>query len=213
MSELRYSLIADGPSDDALLPVLNWLLGQHLPGIAIQPTFADLRHLPPSRQGLSGRIRAGVELYPCDLLFVHRDAEKEEPANRVREIDAAIEDLAERPPHACVVPVRMTEAWLLFDEPAIRLAAGNPNGRMPLVLPPRRETEGLVDPKETLRVLLREASGLTGRRLKNFQASPRRVANLIEDFSPLGGPPSVSTLGSSSRGACHSVAPHARTIR
>jgi hypothetical protein len=185
MSEVRYSLVADGPSDDALLPILNWLLGEHFPGTAIQPTFADLRHLPPSRQGLPGRVRAGVGLYPCNLLFVHRDAEKEDPGNRVREISAAVEGLAERPPHACVVPVRMMEAWLLFDERAIRIAAGNPNGRMPLALPMLRETEGLADPKETLRALLREASGLTGRRLKNFQPSPRRIANLIDDFSPL----------------------------
>ena len=70
-------------------------------------------------------------------------------------------------------------------EPAIRVAAGNPNGRMPLLLPTLRETEALVDPKETLRALLREASGLTGRRLKNFHASPLRVSNLIDDFSSL----------------------------
>ena len=29
----------------------------------------------------------------------------------------------------------MTEAWLLFDESAIRVVAGNPNGKNPLNIP------------------------------------------------------------------------------
>jgi hypothetical protein len=40
--------------------------------------------------------------------------------------------------HIPVVPVRMTEAWLLADEFAIRSAPGNPNGTQSLDLPDLR---------------------------------------------------------------------------
>ena len=46
MTELKYTLLADGPSDDALLPVLSWLLVRQMPETAIQPQWADLRKLP-----------------------------------------------------------------------------------------------------------------------------------------------------------------------
>ena len=77
------------------------------------------------------------------------------------------------------------EAWLLFDAAAIRRAAGNPNGDTPLDLPELSRVEGLPNPKDILHTLLREASGLRGRRLKNLRVPVRRVADLIEDFAPL----------------------------
>jgi len=48
-----------------------------------------------------------------------------EISNRVREIREAVTH-----PHVALVPVRMTEAWFLHDEEAIRRASGNPNGRV-----------------------------------------------------------------------------------
>ena len=81
----------------------------------------------------------------------------------------------------------MTEAWLLFDEPAIRLAAGNPNGKTPLNVPDLSVIEQIPDPKDVLFEVLREASGLTGRRLKRFNMAECRirVTDLVSDFSPL----------------------------
>lgn len=81
----------------------------------------------------------------------------------------------------------MTEAWLLFDEPAIRLAAGNPNGKIPLDMPQISIIEEIPDPKEFLFQMLREASGLSGRRLKKFNTGECRIriTELISDFSPL----------------------------
>jgi hypothetical protein len=58
-------------------------------------------------------------------------------------------------PVVCVIPVKMTEAWLLIDEKAIREAAGNPKGRQPLNLPKPSKTEELSDPKETLKPIFR----------------------------------------------------------
>ena len=137
MKELRYTLLADGSSDQALLPILAWLLrAQRVQG-AIQPQWADLRRMPRPPRALSDKLRLSVALYPCDLLFVHRDAETQTREVRLAEIQRAW-DMVRRDlsplPVICVVPVRMTEAWLLFDESALRQAAGNPQGRRPLSL-------------------------------------------------------------------------------
>lgn len=188
MTPLRYTLRPDGPTEARLLPVLNWLLGQHLPDVEIRPQFADPRQLPQgSPKDLGEKIRLSLRLFPCDLLFVHRDAEKEDPTNRVEEIAGAVALVDGSPRHIPVVPVRMSEAWLLFDESAIRRAAGNPNGRVKLKLPAVKNLERETDPKETLKELLLEASGLNGRRLKSFahQRAMYQLAEEIEDYSPL----------------------------
>ena len=191
MQRLHFTLLGEGTSDQALIPILVWLLRQHCGSMPVQPEFADLRRLrwPPSK--LPERIRRSVELYPCDLLFVHRDAEGESVDTRVREIRDALQQsgLATLPPTIPVVPARMQEAWLLIDEVALRQAAGNPNGRQSLRIPNVQKLEELSDPKETLHTLLREASDLQGRRLKRFNRDlgrrAQQVAKEIDDFRPL----------------------------
>ena len=191
MKELTYTLLSDGSSDQALLPILTWLLRAQGLTRAIQPEWADLRHLPRPPRMLPERIDRALELYPCDLLFVHRDAEAASPDVRATEILEAIATVIQQrrsaPPSVCVVPVRMQEAWLLFDEVAIRCAAGNRHGTMPLALPPLDTLERLHDPKHVLYDLLRVASGRMGRRRKQFQAQKhaRRVAEFVSNFSAL----------------------------
>jgi len=180
MKALRYTLLSDGSSDQALLPILTWLLREHRMTCAIQPEWADLRRLPKRPKTLSERILMSLELYPCDLLFVHRDAESESREGRVDEINRAIAEAAKSvtvPAFICVVSVRMQEAWLLFDEAALRRAAGNPNGQRPLDLPPLSQLEQLPDPKKALYEHLREASGLQERRRKKIPV--RRWASRI----------------------------------
>ncbi len=198
MKQLRYTLLTDGSSDKALLHILTWLLRTHQVECAIQPTWADLRRLPKPPKKLSEKIQSSIELYPCDLLFIHRDAERESPEKRVAEIEQALSDISSivLPPTVCVVPVRMQEAWLLFDEVALRKAAGNPRGRMSLQLPDISKIEQLPDPKDTLHGLLRQASGLAGRRLQKLSVYElvHRIAELIEDFSPLRNLPAFNAL-------------------
>lgn len=189
MQGLRYTLVADGSSDRALVPILTWLLRQFCGAIPIQAEFADLRRLPHPPKKLSERIYWSVELYPCDLLFVHRDAERTSIEEREAEIRRALaESSVENSVRVvCVVPVRMQEAWLLIDEAALRKAAGNPNGTQPLAMPDGQKLEELADPKQLIRELLRQASGLRGRRLErfNWRSSAHRVAEMIGDFGPL----------------------------
>jgi hypothetical protein len=80
----------------------------------------------------------------------------------------------------------MTEVWLLFDEAALRRAAGNPNGRQPLALPRWDEVDGIPDPKELLADLMQRASGRSRRRPSMTVGEyGRRVADLTADFAPL----------------------------
>lgn len=199
MRELRYTLLPDGPSDRALLPILTWLLREQGVNYAIQPEWADLRRLPSPPRTLETRIKISLELYPCDLLFVHRDAERISHQTRTDEIRKAIAEVTKItaiPPVVCVVPVRMQEAWLLFSEAALRRASGNPNGRQPMRLPNLNELESLPDPKRLLNDLLRTASGLNSRRRQKFQASisANRVSELIDDFTPLRVLPAFNVL-------------------
>ncbi len=168
-----------------LQPVLDWLLGTHA-RMPFRRQWADLRHLRVSPGSLGKRIEVALALYPCDLLFVHRDAERGTLAERAEENADAIGgdgSVANVP----VVPVRMMEAWFLFDESAIRRAADNPSGKVALALPASRSVERLPDPKGALEQLLRAASERTGRRLEKFRMGPakHRVAELITDYSPL----------------------------
>src|SRR5262249_45652798 len=145
--------------------------------------------------GLRGKIDRALHYYPRDLLFVHRDfvhrdteaSDKKAWQHRREEIERAVQDLAT--PYVCVVPMRMTEAWLLIDADAIRRAAGNSHSQAPLDLPPLRRLEQESDPKALLHELLIAASEKQGRRLGQFKqdlASRRaRVAEFIADFSPL----------------------------
>ncbi len=200
MKGVRYTLTTDGPTDVALTPLLSWLLKEQGVAGPISPTWADLRRLRPPPHGLLDRIKWALDLYPCDLLFVHRDAENQPPERRHAEIRQAMDGLAENhslPPVVNVVPVRMTEAWLLFDERVLRRAAGNPNGAMRLDPPRIRDLEDVADPKERLQGLLRQASGLSGRRLKKFSTrgtTPRRISELLDTFAPLRVLPAFAAL-------------------
>jgi hypothetical protein len=200
MNTLRFTLVADGPTDAVLLHPLRWLLIAS--GIArpIECIWADLRQLPKYPSGLENKIAEAIDLYPCDLIFIHRDAEREPRANRVDEIKRAIRlasaDLFNNRPYVCVVPVRMSESWLLFDEMGIRRASGNPSGTERLELPSMHRIEELPDPKAILHDLLRKATELPARRLKKFSPEKAcyRLAELIDDFSPLRRLPAFQTL-------------------
>lgn len=178
----RYTLVADGRSDKALLPILDWLIQQHSDH-PYESQFAQ--PLPPVGHGLAARVATALHLFPCELLFVHRDAEGASLEDREAEINGAV--LTTNGQRVPVVPVRMTEAWLLSSESAIRTAADNPSGTTALQLPASRKWDKIPDPKAVLREALRKASELGARRLRKFDADGRRfrVAELTDDFSTL----------------------------
>ena len=180
---MTFTLAADGPTDEVLLPIIVWSL-KRLGATRIVSQWADFSRIP-RLPGMEGRLRAALDAYPCDILFVHRDAEAQPPEWRRQEIVNALH--WSNISHVPVVPVRMTEAWLLADKQAIRTAAGNPNGRERLNLPAIRRIEAVPDPKAVLREAIAEASGLNRRRRARLSVGQRiqLIPNYIEDYSPL----------------------------
>ncbi len=193
-----YTLLSDGVSDQALMPIITRVLEEQMPHVTIEPQWANLQRLPKPPKTLPQRILAALQLYPCDLLFVHRDAEREPLIKRDKEIEEAVEALTE-PLEArwiAVIPVRMQEAWLLVEEAAIRRAAGNPRGTMPLLLPPLRNLENLPDPKLTLNEALTTASGLGRNRRSHFNPAScsRWVGEYLHTLVPLRTLPAFQTF-------------------
>jgi hypothetical protein len=179
----RYTLLTEGSTDIALLPILDWTI-QRYTNQVFYGEFAYRRG-----QGLAEKICNVLEDAPCDLLFIHRDSDREEPIRRYEEIQVAIKEAKVDLPNICVVPVRMMEAWLLFDSGVLRQAAGNRNSRASLTLPTLAQLENVADPKTILREALRTASERRGRKLDEFNkqipAAMRRITQLTNDFSPL----------------------------
>lgn len=174
--QLTFCVIADGGTDRVLVPIIQWAIHRLDPDVEIlEPTFSK-RKAP---------IHDFLHTYEPDtmLSFVHRDSENSSLDERLQEFANVV-----RNDVVPVVPVRMSEAWLLVDGSAIARAADRPSHIV--IVPEAAELERLADPKLRLEQLLFEAAGSpTGRRLKNFRRSivDRRVsvASHIGNFSPL----------------------------
>ena len=201
----RFTLHGDGSSDRVLLPVVTWVLRQNDRSRLWEGAWADLGRVRLPPRELSERLHKAVELYPCDVLIVHRDAERASFDERLSEIADAARSV--QVPVIPLVPVRMTEAWLLFDEAALRKAAGNPSGVMPLDLPSLSVIEGKPDPKQLLFDALRAASGRSGRRLAQLRPEVLRLqlAELIDDFASLRRLPSFTHFEASARATVTAV--------
>ena len=88
---LRYTLVSDGPTDANLVPIINWTLKQ-MGGVEVADgSRAEFWRLPQNPRSLEERIDKAIELYPCDVLFIHRDGETESRSARLNEINKALE--------------------------------------------------------------------------------------------------------------------------
>ena len=190
MKELRYTLLADGGSDKVLISIIDWLFKSRLDKVSYSGSF----YAPPHKGGLSKRVKMTLQYYPCDVLFIHRDAEKAELDLRIQEIENELLNINQK--YLAIVPVHMTEAWLLSNESAIREAANNPNGKETLGLPPSNKWDKIPNPKHILFESLKKATGLNGRRLDKFHldSARQRVAQLTSDFSGLNCLPAFKRL-------------------
>lgn len=194
MSIARALFVAEGSSDTPI--------GGHIEdiafdrGIEVQVSAPDLSRLsPPVGARVVDKIARALDLSPdCRLILVHRDADGSDFAPRVAEIHQAVAAVRPDLRHVAIVPVRMTESWLVVDEQAIRAVAGNPGGRMPLGLPSPTRAEAVADPKALLRAALSAASGHSGRRLRDFARDfchhRRQLIERLDRTGPVAQPPS-----------------------
>lgn len=185
---LTYTLSSEGSSDQMLLPLLDWVLRQCSREL-FNGQWANPDAFDNPAKDAATRIQQSLRYYESDLLFMHRDADGTPLAQRTKEIEDAIAAAHLGHPAVCVVPVKMTEAWFLFDETAIRYAADNPDGTVPLGLPTHAEAQRRADPKALLREAILTASEASGRQRRGIERgiSLRKhiVASRIEDYSPL----------------------------
>ena len=207
---IQFLLVCEGSSDDALVAHISKLLIEHGVTEADGLPFHGQPHDTHSRQEveqsretlseLAKKVKHGLKCFGApgqlpDLLFIHRDADHYRdtnaagPDNRRNEIQAAMQSVSYPGLlYVGVVPVRMTEAWLLVDKCKIRRVAGKPDNRCNLDLPALGEIERMSNPKERLKEILLQAGSPSGRRRKNFKSKfggHRR--QLIENL-PVGGP-------------------------
>jgi hypothetical protein len=171
--------MGEGSTDRVLLPIIRWLLSQHLSAIDVVAIWADRAEIPvPRPRTLAERIVASLRAFPCNILFVHRDGDRAGRAARIHEIERATVEASAASllarPVVPVVPVRETEAWLLFDQAALCAGARNPNGNVRLALPRPSRVESISDPKRLLNDLIRTASELRGRHLERLTIDPIR---------------------------------------
>ena len=181
-------LSTDGSSDRLLMSHIDWALSR-LCDCDFSGEWADPRVFEDSSREVEIRAAQAIANYDCNLLFMHRDAENQQSSARHIEIEEGIRRAAIGTRYVAIVPIRMTEAWLLADEAAIRRAAGNPNGNCQISIPAINSIERLVDPKSSLARCLEEASEKNGRRLDIFRRDipdmKHRVAELICEFEQL----------------------------
>ena len=185
---LRFLLVCEGSSDAALI--------HHINGLILQSGHSDPQGQPWWRPSpLVEKIRNGLEFSgDCDLLLVHRDADASQetgsagPETRRAEIEEAVKDSGFTGTWVAVVPVRMTESWLLLDESAIRRVAGKANGNVSLGLPGQMQVESESDPKGCLARALLAASETSGRRRQKFNRDIPQMKRLLLEELPVGGP-------------------------
>lgn len=184
MKRVSATLVTDGSSDRLLKPLIELLFDEHT-DLPYQVNYAE--GLPPIADGLQSRIESALALFPCDFLFVHRDDEGVGITVRQQEIENSWPAGAQTTVLICVIPVRLTEAWLITNEMPIRSAVGNPNGTAVLGLPAAKDIESSSDPKEILFIALKAASELNARRKARFNPHQfrHRVSELIDDLTPL----------------------------
>lgn len=179
--------VSEGSSDQPLADLVESLFVSR--GVTLHLSKPDFALLGKVAKDVRSRLEAGVRLVgaPVDLIVVHRDADDAGHHARQREIEAAVRAVGGNADLVPVIPVRMTEAWLLLDEAAIRQVVGNPRGRTKLNLPKAHEVESIADPKDLLRTCLLAAADETGRRReavgKRFNQHRRQ---LLERLDPTG---------------------------
>ncbi len=123
---VRFLLICEGSSDSALVRHIRALLIKH------GATEADSSFYHPGSP-LPEKVKQGLELSDSpDLLFIHRDADDDHntaiagPEKRYEEIVRAVQSTSHSDRYVGIVPVHMTEAWLLVNPSEIRRVAGKP---------------------------------------------------------------------------------------
>lgn len=181
--DLTFVLLREGPSDEGLIPILRVLLAQ-----------SGFDEVNGSARAYKGSVSTKLGLLLKEeatpgLVFVHRDADSEDPGPRYAEIAGAIRATDCAVPCIGVIPIQELEAWLLVAEDEIRAVAGRPGGTHGIALPRLGLIEKTASPKEVLREALLFASETTGRRraarAKGFDRDRQTLLQRLDIHGPV----------------------------
>lgn len=174
----QFALIHEGSSDQGLTVALETLLAEA--GFDIVRGEAHLKRGTVAES--LATLATNREFF--NVVFVHRDSDRAGREARVAEVTSAASSVTwavgDEPRVVPVIPITMTEAWLLLDEAAIRDVCGNSRGTAALGLPKPHEVEGVSDPKKLLFEAMRKAGPQGGRRRGNERDLNRWRARLLE---------------------------------
>ena len=144
--QISYTVVADGGTDRLLVPIIDWTIHRLDPEVDIlEPEF--------EKRTSSVDEYFGSYIPTTMLVFAHRDAEGSSINHRLSEFDNVSGVVP-------IVPVRMSEAWLLIDGDAIAQAA---DSRATVAVPRLNTLEQIADPKTELETPSVRGSGFPDR--------------------------------------------------
>jgi hypothetical protein len=122
----RLLFLGEGSSDEGITVHIERIADEC--GVPAVVTAPDMNLLRLPDRSVAGKLTAIRQLgADFDLLLIHRDADRAGRSERVAEIRTAVEKVMPDHRWVPVIPIRMTEAWLVLDEQLIRNVAGNPS--------------------------------------------------------------------------------------
>ena len=183
--------VCEGTSDQPLADIVEYLFVER--DVTLRLSRPDFSVIEQVGRDVESKLLTGGRLMgkPIDVAVVHRDADSAGRDSRCDEIQRAVQASEIGCNFVPIIPVKMTEAWLLLDEREIRIVAGNPNGRDDISLPKASEVERLADPKHLLKTALSRAASARGRRRDTVERRfPQHRRQLLERLD-LHGPVTV----------------------
>lgn len=162
MANLALRLYAEGPTDERLLSKRGRGVADVLP---VEPI--DLTNVPRGLNRAERILEAARRAAGSHLLIIHADADRQSRSAVLQTRFKRGEDLVRRAHQegqgVCdrlipIIPVRMTEAWMLADSRALVAEVGeHPSRGLPNLPTNPRAIEAERDPKQVITTAIRQA--------------------------------------------------------
>ncbi len=198
--QLLLALYAEGPSDTRFLPIIIQRTARSITGQHRSIDVLDLTIIS-KKQGACEEciLHAARDAYGCHALIVHSDADDKTSVRAHKERIQPGFDLVlkfKSSEEVCehlipLIPVQMTEAWMLADGEALLDVIGANRGPQDLRLPKASEVERDANPKRTLNEIVRNVNL---NRCSSKRSSYRRKIDIDSRYEHLAGSIDLSKL-------------------
>ncbi|MDR2498701.1 MAG: DUF4276 family protein [Tannerellaceae bacterium] len=164
--ELRIGLFAEGTTDERFLPsIIKRTIERLSKNSPVHIDACDIIIIRSDADKFTQKAveaaRKGFKDYNIDILCLHADADDKNDSNTYKtRIDPALAAIQKAGEDVCqvivpLVPVWMTEAWMLADKECFKREIGTSKSYSELGLNKKPEKEG--KPKEAIREAIRKA--------------------------------------------------------